>query len=156
MTVEKFWMLVTEPNANGCRLWRRSRNQCGYGTLRHADRPWLAHRWIWAHTHGAIPNGYNVCHHCDVPACCALDHLFLGTQADNMGDAARKGRMFVHAGILHGRAIVDDEMVREMRAMHAAGVRNGEIAQQFGLTRTHAWSITHGKTWKHIARAVSA
>jgi hypothetical protein len=33
-----------------------------------------------------------ICHHCDNPPCCDIDHLFLGTNADNMADKIAKGR----------------------------------------------------------------
>jgi hypothetical protein len=40
--------------------------------------------------HGPIPPGLCVLHRCDVRPCINPDHLFLGTQKDNMADLAAK------------------------------------------------------------------
>lgn len=47
----------------------------------------------WAERHGPVPKGRFVLHRCDVPACCNVDHLFLGSAADNARDMAAKGRV---------------------------------------------------------------
>ena len=42
---------------------------------------------------GAIPEGLDVCHHCDIGVCINPDHLFVGTASDNLLDCSRKGRL---------------------------------------------------------------
>lgn len=70
------------------------RNAKGYGQVRIGGRngkTWLAHRWAWAQVHGD-PGDLCVLHACDNPACINIDHLFLGTRADNNHDMIAKGR----------------------------------------------------------------
>jgi hypothetical protein len=80
---------VIDPEAR-CILWMASRNASGYGQVRWQGRLWLTHRAAWLAKHGPIPLGLCVLHRCDVRPCINPDHLFLGTQKDNMADLAAK------------------------------------------------------------------
>lgn len=69
------------------------RNPRGYGRIMREGRNWLATRWFWTQAHGTIPDGLYVLHKCDNPPCINLDHLYLGTAADNARDASERGRL---------------------------------------------------------------
>ncbi len=78
---------------NDCIVWSGYVTPLGYGqsgTRRHGTR--LAHRIAWIEAHGPIHDGMCICHTCDNPACVNVEHLFVGTQKDNLNDMATKGR----------------------------------------------------------------
>lgn len=92
---QRFWTKV-DPTGE-CWLWTASLHPKGYGqvSVRRPDgRPTMrrAHHIAWELTYGPKPPHLFVLHHCDTPRCVRPDHLFLGTQADNIADMVRKGR----------------------------------------------------------------
>jgi hypothetical protein len=95
---------------DGCWLWTSQRTPEGYGQFHFGRRgtpPWYAHRLAWELSNGPIPDGLSVLHHCDTPSCVNPQHLFLGTQTDNMQDASRKGRLNGRYGLAGRRRKVE-------------------------------------------------
>lgn len=88
---------IPEPNT-GCWIWLNSADTSNglanflYGTTNYQGRRFKAHRFAWIIANGEIPIGLNVLHKCDFTLCVNKDHLFLGTQRDNMRDCAAKRR----------------------------------------------------------------
>jgi hypothetical protein len=90
---ERFWEKVAIGNTDTCWEWQACTYHNGYGKFALTrSNPVYAHRLAYEFTHGPIPTGLLICHTCDNHLCCNPQHLFVGTQKDNMQDCKRKGR----------------------------------------------------------------
>lgn len=77
---------------DGCLIYTGHRDRDGYGRLGHNNGHVLAHRVVWEHSNGSIPPGLLICHTCDRPSCVNIEHLWMGTIAENNADKAAKKR----------------------------------------------------------------
>lgn len=137
-----FSCISPEPNS-GCWLWTAAVNACGYGIL--AGKIGLAHRFSFALHRGPIPIGMNVLHRCDVPCCVNPDHLFVGTQRDNILDMENKKRSYHPSHEQHGRAKLTWDNVRNIRRDHRSA---SQIARDFGVTKTNILAIKRNAIWQ--------
>ena len=145
--VERFWAKVDK--ASGCWWWTAYRNQWGYGVFGfHARKHSLAHRVAWEFTNGAIPDGLLVLHRCDNPACVNPDHLFLGTNQDNMDDMYKKGRQRHIRGEDRTDAKLTEKSVRDVRRRQKEGnVTHRQLATEYGVSRSTVSMAVRGDTW---------
>lgn len=122
----------------------------GYFRVLVEGRRVMAHRHAWEQAHGPIPAGLCVLHRCDNPPCINVDHLFLGTRADNNRDKWAKGRGVVPRlhGEAHGQAKLTAVEVTEIRKLLGT-LTMAEIARRFGVADMTVSDIRRGKTWTH-------
>lgn len=147
-------MYTPEPNS-GCWLWLGAPTFRGYGEIKvwitdKIKRSQRAHRVSWTLFRGPIPPGMVVCHHCDNRACVNPDHLFLGTQLDNVRDMIKKNRQVNPVGTRNSSAVLTESQVLEIRDSNEP---QGVLAARYGVCDANISAIKTRKSWKHLGEA---
>ena len=146
----RFWAKVDKTET--CWLWKGA-NCKGYGVMgigKATEGNIRAARLSWELHFGEIPEGFEVCHSCDNPPCVRPDHLFLGTQKDNVLDAIGKGRQINPPrkyGEEHGMAKLTTVEVLQIRQELKVGNRQTDIAAHYNVTQPAISLIKLGKNW---------
>ena len=126
----------------GCINWLRCKDSSGYGQTHYEDMMHKVHRLSYRFNVGKIPDGLYVCHTCDNPLCFNYQHLFLGTQSDNMKDMVLKGRS--SRGQERNKAKLTQK--EAMEVFLDPGLHR-EVAAKFGIATCTVTQIKTKRTW---------
>ena len=148
ITKERIESKVVRIPEAGCWVWMGSTQVRGYGEIISHNRKHLAHRASYEAFIGKIPKGMYVCHACDNVYCVNPNHLFLGTQKQNLQDMANKGRST--RGEKNPRAKLTIDQVKEIRALLDSGKSCTEISKLFNFSVSGISSIKRKELWKHV------
>ena len=128
---------VARPGLTPCHLWTGEQKN-GYGWIYISKRdsaarggtPGLtpAHRVAYFLKHGAEPLPFGL-HVCDVKLCANADHIFAGTQQDNVDDMVTKGRQ--RSGVAkYGADPAEQAVISRAVDLSAEGLSVRAIAAQ--------------------------
>lgn len=162
-TPESFWSRVAKGAPHECWEWQGARTSAGYGNLSWSGSHIQAHRVAYFLSVGGIAllTGFKqdgrakryrrfVLHRCDNRLCCNPAHLFLGSMRTNLLDAYTKGRK-TQPKSEHANAKLTPAQVRHIRRVYAAGgVRQVDLAAQFGVTQRVISLVVRGETYKDV------
>ncbi len=170
--ISRFWEKVDKSSdKNGCWVWNSSKNKIGYGTFSLKCKSVKAHRVAWTISYGQTPKGdgyHGMCvlHKCDNRACCRPDHLFLGTQQDNVKDMVCKGRNKTIPWMQHPRKLFPERTARgektasaKLTSAQVVEIRKlaserkmsrKKIGEIFGVGENAVSKIFHRQTWAHV------
>jgi len=130
-----------------CWLWvgpvmKKELDKYGYTYVN--SRYTSAHRLSYALLVSDFEISLHVLHKCDNPQCVNPNHLFLGTNADNIRDKARK---------LRGRRKLDIEKVKKIFQMNHSGMSQRAIARVFGISQGSVGDVLRGDSYSHLRPA---
>lgn len=141
---EVFWQNVKK--TNDCWAWYGKLFRNGYGCFCVLGRYLLAHRVSWQ-LHKGLPSGV-VCHKCDNRPCIRPDHLFDGSQVDNMQDMILKGRGNFAFGERAGNSKLTTKQVKEIRHRHDEGELQKTIALDYPVSQKQISVIVNDVQWR--------
>lgn len=110
------------------------------------------HRLVMLAFVGECPDGMEVNHKNGVRHDNRLENLEYATHQENIqhsydvlkrADSDKRGTKNPHA-------ILDENKVREIRALHKSGMRTGKIANLYGVSYPAIADIVSGRNWKHV------
>ena len=98
-----------------------------------------------------IPAGKDICHKCDNPSCVNPEHLFPGTEKENVADMDAKGRRGFVLSENHPKAKLTEKDVIEARELRKQGFSYYRLAKMYGVYRETMRRAVLGKTWRHMS-----
>lgn len=146
----RFWCQTARASGDKCWNWIGHTTR-GYGMIGVNGKQRHAHRFSYERFVGPIPSGMVVCHRCDNRRCVNPRHLFVGTQKDNLGDCADKGRLGSSM-----RPKLTREQVQEIRKEYTPSGRGNHLpkdrsldafAKRYGVSPGTISSVVSRKSW---------
>ena len=148
---------IKKNNETGCWNWRGTLFHKGYGQFKNKSInkgvQLSASRASWILFVDKNIGRYDfVCHKCDNRRCANPDHLFIGSQKDNMKDCSDKGR--INHGEERPQSKLTESEVVEIRKLRQNGMGWGELAYKFNVAKNCVRSAALGKTWSHVPEPI--
>jgi hypothetical protein len=138
---ERFFSKVNKTDT--CWEWTACLQRDGYGMFKINNSMKQAHRVSYQLHNGEFDNTLFVCHKCDNRKCVNPEHLFLGTNLDNMIDMCKKGRR-------NPNDKLTNEEVLEIKYLLSIKTKGYIIAEKYNVSTTLISFIKNNKKWKHI------
>ena len=138
---EEFWGTVSKDGPYIKRLKSRCWEWCG-DTFRGYGRYMghQAHRVSWALTHGNFDEKLNALHKCDNRKCVNPDHIYLGTQGQNLVDMWRRGRRVTNNGV---KKHSFDTILKIRELYETDEFSLSELGRIFGMHRSMVYKIVN-------------
>lgn len=142
--VTRFWGLVENRGESECWEWKGYRDDDGYGIFQWQGKREGAHALALSFSTGEkrLPN-QDTRHSCDNPPCVNPQHLKFGSRLENVRDMHERGRAFRQGKLI-------DSQIVEIRERRAAGARQMDLANQYGVSEGQISMIVRGKRWPSV------
>lgn len=150
---DRFYSKFKINEDNGCWEWMATKFPNGYGCFKLNRKSVGAHRVSYEIHNGKINKNMVICHHCDNPSCVNPEHLFVGTQKENLLDRKLKGRSV--EGNKNGRCKLSDKDILAIKRLLAEKIDQRDIAKSYGVAQTTISAINLNKSWSHIKGEVN-
>jgi hypothetical protein len=133
----------------GCMNWPKTK-LWGYGIVRYERHNMGVHRLMFRLTNpGSLHGDLQVNHRCDNRACYNPEHLYAGTQLENVNDMRARGRAVYVNGERNNSKLRETD-IPVIRARVAAGEKPYSVAKDYGVDARVIGRIAKREKWRHV------
>lgn len=148
---ERFWIWIEVGDDDECWEYQGATLPDGHGLMTMQKEIDYVHRWSYR-MHFEDPGEMQVNHHCDTAHCVNPEHLYLGTQSDNIKDMWRRRRR--HPDEMRGENAPHSKLtwedVQDIRERLDSGAETYEqIADDYPVTPSSIASVATGEIWNY-------
>lgn len=137
---------------SGCVEWVGGISPSGYGRISYVYsdvyKVSRAHMLSWVFYNGDYDRNLHICHKCNNRKCVNLDHLYLGTQKDNMDDMKRSGNAL--NGEKNHKSVLTLKEVQLFKPLLASGLSTTTVGRMFGYSKHTMHNLKVGRSWGYV------
>jgi hypothetical protein len=131
---------------NGCWEWQLSKFN-GYGRTVINKKSWPAHAYSYSVFVGDIPQNKQINHKCHNRSCVNPEHLYAGTQQENVRDMDAAGRRNQARGSRGGNSKITEDIAKKVFNHDGIAII---IAEKYGISISLVYAIKKKQIWRHI------
>ncbi len=146
----RFWLKIDKIGKTDKECWEwngrlnsYTNKKCGCRPrIRIDDKIYYSSRISYYLYYKIDPENLLICHECDNVICCNPNHMFLGTNLDNVKDMVIKGRKTIKLTI---------ELVKEIMEKYKSGnYTQNKLALDYNVCREMIGHIVNRRRWGYI------
>lgn len=145
----RFWNNTIKKSNKECWNWIAANDSMGYGHFMVNGKTVKAHRYSYEYHNNKIPFGLCVLHKCDNRKCVNPNHLFLGTQLDNIKDRDNKNRQ-AKGEHLPISKLTKEQVIQIRKLYKSTKTSTRKLGYEFNVSCSTIKAILTNRTWKHI------
>ena len=135
---------------SGCWIYTGSIQKFGHGRIGTGNKELLVHRVAYENLVGPIPDGMDILHKCiGTPACWNPEHLYPGSNDDNIRDKIIQGRHVPCPGSKNGNSKLTEEVVAKIKSIPLS-ISSRIVSEIHGISSGVVRKIRQGKLWRHV------
>ncbi len=155
-TREELYLDKKRFNNKGCLLWKKAQTREGYGMFRDLNKKLIyAHRAAMViKIQDDIPIDMRVLHkiECNNRSCVNIEHLYIGTQLENIQDRGIHGNDTNTRGERNWSAKLKEKDIKNIDALLHQGLSNSEVAEIYEVNKCTISNIKARRKWKHVPK----
>jgi hypothetical protein len=146
---DKFWSFVIKKGKDDCWVWLGTLYTQGYGRFyHHSLKETKAHRVSYLLHFGEIPKNSLICHKCNNHKCVNPNHLYAGTNDDNMKDLSVSG---ILKGENNPASKLTENLILQIRKEYLkSGITTRFLSKKHNVSQGLISKVIRGDCWKHV------